>query len=205
MNALQFPQDSVLHNHIQGRGWLVGDNHGGVAGQGHGDYRSLAHTAAELVGVSFHQLRVQPHHAEQASYPTLGRGDGRLHPVGFNGFHHLLTDLIHRVQRVHRRLKHHGDTPPTKVPDLLFGQRYKVLTVQDDLPRHQSGIVGQQTHQAIGDGSLAAAGLPHQPQRLARVQVKANVLHRLDHTLTGQIVQSKVHHLQDRLGLHHRH
>ena len=102
----------------------------------------LAHTAAELVGIALHQLRVQPHHPEQAGHSLPGCGVSGLDAVRLDGFDDLPTHAVHRVQNVHGGLEDHGDAPPPQEPHLLLGQGQNVLPVQEHPAGRQPGVVG---------------------------------------------------------------
>ena len=115
-------------------------------------------------------------------------GVGRfLHGVGFDGLDDLLADAVHRVQGVHRRLEHHGHPPPAKMAHLILRQQQQILSFQNDLSRREPAVVGQQAHQAVGDGRLAAARLAHQPQRLPAPQLETDRLHGVHRPLPRRV------------------
>ena len=81
-------------------------------------------------------------------------------------------------------MEDHGDLSAPVLAHLLDGQAQQVLPVKedlagDDLPRR----VGNQAHDAPGQGGLARAGLPHQPQGLPLAQGEIGVGQRLDHAV----------------------
>ena len=51
LDPLDDLEDLGLHGDVERGGGLVGDEHLGVVGHGHGDHRPLAHAARELVRV----------------------------------------------------------------------------------------------------------------------------------------------------------
>ena len=140
----------------------------------------LSHTAAELVGVTLHQLRVKANHPEQARHSFPGTGVSRLDTVGLDGLDDLLAHPVHRVQYIHCRLENYGDAAPPLQPHLFLGHKQDVLTVSQQHPaRRQPGVIGQKAHQASGDRGFAATGLSHQPQRAAPGQFEADLTHGL--------------------------
>ena len=48
---LQQLEDLRLHRHIEGGGWLIGENQGRLAGERHGDHDALAHATAALMRI----------------------------------------------------------------------------------------------------------------------------------------------------------
>ena len=121
LDGPEFPQNAVLDDHVQGGRGFIGDDHVWIAGKGHGYDGSLAHTAAELVGIPFHHSGVQANLAKQFAdlVPCLLRGG--CHIVGLDGLLYLSTDPVDRIQDVHGRLKHHGNALPAKAAQLLVG------------------------------------------------------------------------------------
>ena len=194
-----------MHDYVQGGSGFVGDDYRRVAGQGHGDNGALAHPAAELVGVTLHQGRVQAYHAEEAGHPFIGSGGGGFHAVGFDGFDHLLPHLIHRVEGVHRRLEDHGDAPPAIGANLVLGQVKEVPPVHDNPSAGQPRVVGQEAEQAVGDGGFAAAGFAHQSQGLPGGQVKADVLDGLNLAAPGEVAEGQVFDPEDSLRVGSKH
>ena len=199
--SLSSPEDAVLDNHVQSGRRFVGDDDVRIAGQGHGDDRSLTHSSTEFVWVPLHQLRVEANHLKQAGHPFPGISNRRLNSMCFDGLDDLLPDFVHRVERVHRRLEHHGDPTPPHLPDILFGQGEQVLAIKEDLSADQPSVVGQKSHQAVGERCLSAPRFAHQSQRLPTSQIEAHILDRLDLALSRRVAQRKVDHPQDGTGL----
>ena len=61
LNHLQY---LGLNGHVQGGGWLVGQQQIGIAGQGHSNDYSLFHAAGELVGKLLHAILRNTHHSQ---------------------------------------------------------------------------------------------------------------------------------------------
>ena len=66
------PQNPFLDQNVQAGGGFVHDDQTRPQGQGHGDHGPLAHAAAELVGIAFHQFRLQADAFEKAFHPVPG-------------------------------------------------------------------------------------------------------------------------------------
>ena len=88
---------------------LVGDQQLGVAGQRHGDHDALAHAARHLVRVVVDALfgRGDAHLAQQVdgAFARLLLADLL---VGADGFHDLVPNAVHRIERRHGLLEDHG-------------------------------------------------------------------------------------------------
>ncbi len=160
LHPLDHLQDLRLHGDVERRGRLVGDEHLGVVGDGHGDHRPLAHAARELV-------RVLPgpggrlRDADQVQQLD-GPGAGLLVVdvlVGLDHLGDLVPHPVHRVQGGQRILEDDGQ--------LLAPHAALHLLVDADqlLPSHlgragDPGRLGQQPH----DGE-EAHGLARSPTR----------------------------------------
>src|SRR3546814_3677415 len=103
-------EDLRLDGHVERRSGLVGDEHGGIAGQADGDHHPLPHAPGQLVWVAA-QPRPgggDPDELEQLRGAVVGGSSSQSH-VGLERLRDLATDGEHRVQRRHRVLEHHAD------------------------------------------------------------------------------------------------
>ena len=165
-----------------GRG-LVGDQELGATDQGHGDHRPLAHAAGELVRIGACALLGgrDPHHVQH--------GDGLLPGGGMAGrtmgavcLHQLIADSMDRVERGHGLLEDHGEAITAEPTTRLVGQLGEVDVVEQDVARRDPGDrVREQAHQRQRRDALAATRFADQPQRLALVQLKGDVLDGIEH------------------------
>ena len=99
-----------LAGHVQGGGRLVGNQQFGVARQGHGNHDALAHAARKLVRIVLQPLRRirDAHQVQHLGSTGHGRRSGQT-LVNAHGFGNLRPHGVHRVERGHGFLKHHGD------------------------------------------------------------------------------------------------
>ena len=103
-------QDPGLHDHVEGRGRLVGQQQGRPRRERHGDHDALAHAAAELVRIGRRALRASRmptrlHHLDRAR-------PGRAAAEPVVRADHLgdgLADAQDGIQRRHRILEDHRD------------------------------------------------------------------------------------------------
>src|SRR5262245_6119529 len=67
-------QNLRLYRHVECRRWLVGDKQAGVCRDGNSNHHTLAHAAAELMGIAAQApLRVwDAYRLEQAACPLMG-------------------------------------------------------------------------------------------------------------------------------------
>ncbi|MNT31227.1 hypothetical protein D3C72_1670550 [compost metagenome] len=164
-------QDLCLHRHIQRRHRLIGHDQFRVQHQRARDADALALPARELMRI-----------AVQRGQRQADLGDGLLHLGGDLARIALLVHekrlgqrLAHRAARVERRvgiLEHDLDAPSQRAqgagarpPEVLAVEKNAALVRFDqaqERPRH---------------GRLAAAGFPHQPQRLPARHAERHVVH----------------------------
>ena len=126
-----------LYCDIQRGGGLIGQDEGGVAGQGHGDHHPLPHPAAELVGIlSQSPLGIgDAHEAKEldGARPRLRRA----HPeMDLRGLGQLAADGEHGVERGHRLLEDHGDLATAHAAHLLLAQLQEIAPLEDHRPVH---------------------------------------------------------------------
>jgi len=143
-HPLEQVHDIGLGQHVQGGGRLVQDHQVGHRHQRHGDGHPLAHPAAQLEGVAVDKIDRHAHPLEH----RLGvvQGGFFAHPMMH---HHRLGDLVahpqHRIERVHRRLRHHRHLHPAHVPaELLFVQGHHIHAIQVNTPRIGVYVAGEQ-------------------------------------------------------------
>ena len=100
----------ALDRHVQGRRRLVGDQQPGLAGQGSGDHRALAHATGQLMRVqASHALRLRhPDQSEHLDGPRRRRLTVRA-PVHDDGLGDLPADRHGGVEGARRVLEDHAD------------------------------------------------------------------------------------------------
>ena len=99
-----------LNRHVQRGRRLIGDEQLRIARQRHRNHDPLPHTAAKLVRILV-DAAVRFGDADQAQHID-GFFPGRLLVellVQNDGFHDLVADGEHRIQRSHRLLENHGN------------------------------------------------------------------------------------------------
>ena len=176
---LQRPQqiENVgLHGHVEGRGGLVGDDHLGVAGKGHGDHHTLPHTTRQLVGVLLDApLRIR----DTDGFEQVDRllpGDltvcdvVHLHRLG-----ELLADLDDRVQGSHRLLENHGDAIATQTAHFTRAEAPHCLVRNHRVAGDARGP-GQQTEGRGGCHRLARTRFADQGHHFAGLDREADAL-----------------------------
>ena len=175
-------QDLGLHRHVERRRGLVGDQQVRVQRERHGDHRSLAHAAGELVRVLVGAL-VRARDPDPAEHL-----DGLLVRL-------LLGDLLVRRGRPRRS----GRRPCRTGAGTSSGPGRSSRSSRRGSVRISSGgsvsrswpwkmtspsMIGplgvDEPHHRQERDALAGAGLPHDPERLARAQRERDAVDRLD-------------------------
>ena len=171
-----------LDGHVQRRCRFVRDQNLRITGQRNRYHHALAHAAGKLVRVIFQTLwcvrNTDKFEKFLRTYGCLFFG----HPhVLAQGFHDLHADVVNGVQRRHRVLKHKPDLATTH-PAQSFG-----VNLQQVLPvKHHRASTnigrrrGQQAQQGHHGDGFARTTLPDNAQKLARFEIKAHVINRVD-------------------------
>ncbi|CUK21701.1 Uncharacterised protein [Achromobacter sp. 2789STDY5608615] len=172
--ALQVQQqvdDLRLDRHVQRRHGFVGDHHLGIERQGPRDADALALAAGELVRIAVDHLGHEAALVHQPAHPFLRLGAAG-DAVDQQRLHDGVADRHARVERGERILEDELDVPAQRLHGAA-AQRADVLAVEFD----RAAAALDQLQQRAAGGGLAAAGLAHQRQRLAWIQVEADLLH----------------------------
>ena len=162
LQFLEQIHDLRLDRDVERRYRLVAEDQRRLQGQRAGNANALALSAREFVRIAVGHVGQQAHHVEQLG-DLLAIGGA---PAGqAMDLERLADDLRHlhaRVQRPERVLIDHLHAPPDgpHAGTVVLGN---VLALEHDLAR------GDVEHLEDGEAgrALAAAGLSHQPQRLA--------------------------------------
>ena len=179
LQRLQQVQRLGLHGHIERRRRLVGDDHGGIAGQRHRDHDALAHAAGKRMRVLPDALfRVGDAHLAQHFQHGLAQVRALQSAVDAHHLRKLVADGLHRVQRGHRFLEDHADAAAPHPAHLGLGQLQQVASVQPDGSLYARDPFLQEPHDRQRSDAFAGAGFADQRQRLARPDLEA---HALDH------------------------
>ena len=198
-------QDLGLNGHVQSRGRLIGDDQLGVAGQGHSDHDTLAHTAGQLVGEHIvHTLAVgDTGHLQQVDGAFLDLLLAlALAVVEGNDLVQLSADAEHRVQAGHGLLKDHGHIVAPQILHPLRGGLGDVVAlavaeVQANFAVHDLALRPlQQLHDGEAGNGLTAAGLAHHAHGLADGHVEGDAVHGADGTHVREEVGVQVLDLQ---------
>src|SRR5207249_1249319 len=106
---------------------------------------------------------------------------------------HLKAHADRGIQGVHRSLEDHGDSPPPDVPPKLFVRElHDVLTVELDLAVVPQDVLGEQAQDRVGRRCFPRAALPHEGDRLPRLEREGNAVDRVDGPLPRPIPENEV-------------
>ena len=164
-------EDLRLDGDVERGGRLIGDQQCRLIGKPHRQHHPLAHAAGELMRIrpNCPIRRRHPHPSQQFDRPRPG-GHGAKPPMRRHRLHQLPRDPQHRVERGHRVLKHHRDFAPAHRPYRRLIEPGEVAPAKHDFAAHDPRGLIEQPHDGFRQHRLARAGLPHDPQRLPRVQ-----------------------------------
>ena len=113
-----------------------------------------------------------------------------------------LRDLVahpaDRVEGVHGTLEDDADVGPATTPECLRIERAQFLSVEPDRATRDAPVLGQQAGDGEGRGRLATAGLAHETDGLARIDLEADAVHGPCHAaLADAELHAQVTHLQE--------
>ncbi len=132
---LEVVEDAALHGHVERRGRLVGDQQLRVGREPDADQHALAHAARELVrvlpepAVGILQARLAQHLDGALAHVALVLGEA----VGTDRLLDLEADVPHRVEALHRVLRHEADQATAHRLDLGGLQLREVAALEQDL------------------------------------------------------------------------
>src|SRR4051812_36504777 len=164
LKVTQQVQDLRLDRDVEGRDGFVGDDQLGIERKGAGDADALALAARELVREAVVVLGVEPDLLHQLLHLRL-QPAARLAVVEAVDAERLADDRADRLARVERRvrvLEDHLHLAAERL-ELALREAGDVPAAVLDRPAGRVEQAGDQARR----GGLAAAGLPHQAQRLA--------------------------------------
>ena len=113
---------------------------------------------------------------EEGERRLLGLGLGELQ-VDLERFRDLVADPLHRVERRHRVLEHHGHVGAPQLAQLVVGRVEDLRAVVADGARLDGGEPGEQAHDGPRQHRLAGTGLADDPEGLPLLQGERDPLH----------------------------
>ena len=182
-----------LHRHVQGGHRLVADDQVRPAGQGPGDAHPLLLAAGQLPRQPVVVGRREAHRLEQADHLVFDL-HGRHGLEAADGPGDLPAHGVRGVEGRVRVLEHH-----LHLLDQVRGPFRDRLPHLDVHELHLAAAQRLEPDQPLDQGRLAAARLPHQPQRAPLGNPEADIVHRLDELLFPQAEQAG--HRIGRLGV----
>ena len=190
-------QDVMLDDHIEGGHRFVRQHEAGPEGERHGDRGALPHAAGELVGEGAEAPPIQADEVAQRHRLLPGGRAGQA-----AGDHQDLVELVaqpvDRVERIHRRLRHHRDLPPAVAGHLALLERGEVGAVEGDPAAGDAGVAGQDPDDGPSQRRLPAPALAHQAQDLAPRDVEGDAVHGVTRSPRRAVLDPQVFDREER-------
>jgi hypothetical protein len=113
-------------------------------------------------------------------------------------FGDLVPDPVDRVERGHRVLEDHRDLRPAHLAHGVLAERHEVAALVDHLAREDRVRVDDEPHHGHHRDALARAGLAHDSQHLALLEVEAHAVDGLHEAVLGAERDLEVSDLEQR-------
>ena len=117
--------------------------------------------------------------------------------MGDNAVDDLVANAHHRIECIHRPLRHQGDFAQPDVAELALRNREQIAAIELDLPADNAPGRPGQPHQCRAHGRLARARLTDQAQSLAWFERERHAVDRFDRAVGRQVVDGQVLDPQD--------
>jgi hypothetical protein len=191
-------EDLRLDRDIQRGGRLIGNQHLGIAREGHGDHRALAHAAGELVRIlAGALLRLGDPNLAQHLHRLFPHGRRRKVLVQADRLADLLADAEHRVERGHRLLEDHRQLVAAHVAHRGLVERQQVAAVERDRAADDaSRRIRHQAHDRKRGHALAAARFADDGQGLAARKRKGQAVDGLEHAAAREEISLQARNLE---------
>ena len=171
----------ALDDDIEGARRLVGDDDLGVQHGRDRHDRPLLHPSGQLVRIAPRDGGRQPDLGQLLHDPgieLLLRPAGRL--VGEDRVDHLVFDAHHRVERVHRALRHEGDVAQADLAERVVIEGEEILVAEEHPPADDAAGRPGHPHERRRHRRLAGTRLPDEPEALAGAQLERDMIHGRD-------------------------
>jgi hypothetical protein len=180
-------ENLLLHGDIERGGGLVGDEHAGIGGKGHGDHDALAQAAGKLMRILTGAARRIGNGGEferaHDARAYFGFAEARL--VHADRFSDLRADAHDRIERGHGLLKDHGDFASSQSADLrgrggdkiLRGGLRRAVQLQQRLA-FDASAGRSETHQRERQNRFSRARFTDNAKGFAGSESEGNVVHR---------------------------
>ena len=118
---------------------------------------------------------VHTHQPEHFQRPGVGLGAVAV-GVQQDRLAQLVADGVHRVEGRHGVLEDDADLLAAEFAHLALGEFGHVLAVEENLAAGDLARLHENAHDGIGGDGLAAAGLAHDAQHPAAVEIEGNAV-----------------------------
>ncbi|MNL36441.1 hypothetical protein D3C87_1585220 [compost metagenome] len=116
-----------------------------------------------------------------------------------DGFHDLLADREHGVERGHGVLRDQGDAVAADLAHLGLGEAQQVLALEEDRAADDLALGARhQPHDRQGSDALAATGFAYDAEDLALLDLEVNAVDGLDDAFLGGEVGLQPGNLEQR-------
>ena len=149
----------------------------------------------KLMGIIPGPFQIDPDQIKHLGQAGFGLGPADL-AMSLHRLDELVTDPGDRIEGVHGALGDHGDLLPAIAPDLIRVQHGQIAAVEHNPAADDAAVFGQQAHDRLGDGRLAAARFADQPQGAAGLNFEGNVIHRPGLAQLGPVINFQVFKFQ---------
>ena len=191
-----FPDDALLHQHIEPGGGFVHDDERRIEHQSHGDHRPLAHATGEFVRIGRDEARLEAHQVEHLLHPRPGGGRRHI-GVLVDGLEDLVAHPVDGVERGLGALRHQRNlVPHDPAAELPIAQAHEVVALPRQPVGGDAGAPGQEAQQGADKCGLAATGLARQAQHLVFANRQSHPFHGVHRAAAGGVADREFFQFQ---------
>ena len=203
LEGAQEIEDLRLDGDVERGGGLVGDEQGGIAGEGHRDDHALPHAAGELMrvfqGADFRgrDTHLSEHLDREAGGFGLVAGAMEKKNLG-----ELAADTVDGIERGHWLLKNHADPTAPDAEQVGGCGGGEVGALEADFAAYDAtGGLGEETENREGGDAFAAAGFADQSESAAARDGEADAIHGAEQAGVGVEGDGEVADFEERVGV----
>ena len=177
LHGAQQGEDLRLHDHVERRGRLVGNQHLRFAGNGRGDQRALTQAARELMGIlADARLRIgNADRGQEVEHALAGLAAGHA-PMLRQCLADFGADGLERIERNQGVLQNKADMAAAHAAPLARREAHEIDLSQEHSAGVDAGIVAGKAHEGSCGRGFPRTRFPDDGDALAGIQREGQII-----------------------------